>query len=266
MKKILLSFVLALAANSAFSQRDIDWSIEEILLPTELRSTGVTDNPSNTTTFFYKIVCKNISMQDTVLPTDTFGLRVAGYFVPASGTGKQFLFGLPSSDTFRYSIRRLNRKVNPNDTIHISGTLAAGIRPNFTSKFILSFSSFLLNRDPNNGIPAEPASTGANNSRTKSGTWFNPQGWGLNINDLTADAVSIYPNPAKNNANIQTSLTSANGASVVSVFDMNGKLIFKGNANAEGFIQLNTADMNAGIYVVNVTTGSTVLTSKLIIE
>jgi hypothetical protein len=71
MKKVLLTTVLALAANLAYSQRDIDWSIEEVLLPTEVRSTGISDNPANTSTFTYKIVCKNISEQDTVYATDT---------------------------------------------------------------------------------------------------------------------------------------------------------------------------------------------------
>jgi hypothetical protein len=263
MKKILLTFVLALAANSAFSQRDIDWSIEEILLPTEVRSTGVSDNPANTSSFTYKIVCKNISEQDTVYATDTLALRVLGIF------SNQVVFGYPSSSNPNLIgiVGRIGKRVNPNDTIHISGSLSFPIRPNNVSLTLtLNFYSEVLNRNPNTGIPREAAATLTNNTKTKDVVWKGPQGWGLNINNLTADAVSIYPNPAKNNVNIQAHLVSSNEASIVSVFDMNGKLIFKGNANADGFIQLNTADMNSGIYVVNVTSGSAVLTSKLIIE
>lgn len=263
MKKVLLTTVLALAANFAYSQRDIDWSIEEILLPTEVRSTGASDNPANTSAFTYKIVCKNISDQDTVYATDTLALRVLGIFQ------NQVAFGSPSASNPNLIgiVGRIGKQVNPNDTIHISGNLSFPIRPNNVSlNLTLNFYSEVLNRNPNTGIPREATATLTNNTKTKDVVWKGPQGWGLNINDLNADAVSIYPNPAKNNVGIQTSLTSANGVSVVSVFDMSGKLIFKGNANAEGFIQLNTADMNTGIYVVNVTTGSTVLTSKLIIE
>ena len=263
MKKVLLTTVLALAANLAYSQRDIDWSIEEILLPTEVRSTGISDNPANTSTFTYKIVCKNISEQDTVYATDTLALRVLGIY------SNQVVFGYPSSSNPNLIgiVGRIGKKVNPNDTVHISGSLSFPIRPNNVSLTLtLNFYSEILNRNPSTGVPREATATLTNNTKTKDVVWKGPQGWGLNINDLTANGISIYPNPAKNNANIQTSLTSANGVSVVSVFDMNGKLIFKGNANADGFIQLNTADMNTGIYVVNVTTGSAVLTSKLIIE
>lgn len=263
MKKILLTFVLALAANSAFSQRDIDWSIEEILLPTEVRSTGISDNPANTSAFTYKIVCKNISDQDTVYATDTLALRVLGIYA------NQLAFGFPSSTNPNLIgiVGRIGKQVNPNDTVHISGNLSFPIRPNNVSLTLtLNFYSEILNRNPNTGIPREATANLTNNTKTKDVVWKGPQGWGLNINNLTADAVSIYPNPAKNNVNIHANLVSANEVSIVSVFDMNGKLIFKGNANADGMIQLNTADMNSGIYVVNVTTGSTVLTSKLIIE
>jgi hypothetical protein len=161
----------------------------------------------------------------------------------------------------------VGKKLKPNDTVHISGRISFPTRPNTVSlNLTLNFYSEIFNRNRNTGIPREATATLTNNTKTKDVVWKGPQGWGLNVNDLTADAVSIYPNPAKNNVNIQSSLTSANGVSIVSVFDMSGKLIFKGNANADGMIQLNTADMNSGIYVVNVTTGSTVLTSKLIIE
>jgi hypothetical protein len=263
MKKILLTFVLALAANSAFSQRDIDWSIEEILLPTEVRSTGVSDNPSNTSTFTYKIVCKNISEQDTVYATDTVALRVVCIYA------NQLIYAFPSTQNPNLIslIGKVGKKLKPNDTVHVTGKISFPTRPNNVSLTLtLNFYSEIFNRNPNTGIPREATATLTNNTKTKDVVWKGPQGWGLNVNDLTADAVSIYPNPAKNNVNIQSSLTSANGVSIVSVFDMSGKLIFKGNANADGMIQLNTADMNSGIYVVNVTTGSTVLTSKLIIE
>lgn len=263
MKKILLTIVLALAANYAFSQRAIDWSIEEILLPTEVRSTGVTDNPSNTSTFTYKIVCKNTSDQDTVYATDTLALRILGLI-----NTNQVAFGYPSASNpgLIAIVGRIGKQVNPNDTVHLSGTRSFPIRPNYALNLTLNFYSEIVNRNPNTGIPREATAGLTNNTKTKDVIWYSPQGWGLNINDLTANAISIYPNPAKDVANIQAGLSSANGVSIVSVFDMSGKLIFKGNANGDGFIQLNTTDLNSGIYVVNVTTGSTVLTSKLIVE
>jgi hypothetical protein len=66
----------------------------------------------------------------------------------------------------------------------------------------LNFYSEILNRNPSTGVPREATATLTNNTKTKDVVWKGPQGWGLNINDLTANGISIYPNPAKNKTNI----------------------------------------------------------------
>jgi hypothetical protein len=251
MKKVLLTTVLALAANFAYSQRSVDWSIEEILLPTELRS-GNQTTPLN---FKYKVVCKNNST-DPVFASDTLGIQII------CAQGQSAIFAFPN--TSNISLRALGKKCDPGDTIHIDGSLNVGLRVPLSINVRMIFAMEVFNRK--DLFPRELQSTISNNVKEKSMIWYCEQGWGVNVNDLLTNTVSLFPNPAKDFTNIQASVVSINEPSVVSVFDMSGKLIFKGNANADGFIQLNTADMNSGIYVVNVTTGSTVLTSKLIVE
>jgi len=80
------------------------------------------------------------------------------------------------------------------------------------------------------------------------------------VDDLTANSVKMYPNPAKGVVNF----TSASNADLdVAVYDLLGKEVLRANAVQS---QLNISSLNPGMYFVNMTQGSTVSTKKLVVR
>jgi hypothetical protein len=60
-------------------------------------------------------------------------------------------------------------------------------------------------------------------------------------------AYSIFPNPAKNNVTI--TLPASAKSSVITVYDMNGKIVLRKNLNGNGTSeQLNISNFAAGMY------------------
>ena len=68
---------------------------------------------------------------------------------------------------------------------------------------------------------------------------------------------NVYPNPANDIVNIQTEDSIKN----VSIYNILGKLVFSDNKET-----LNTSNLNAGIYLLKVTTDKGIGTSKLVIK
>ena len=68
---------------------------------------------------------------------------------------------------------------------------------------------------------------------------------------------NVYPNPANDIVNIQTEDSIKN----VSIYNILGKLVFSDNKET-----LNTSNLNAGIYLIKVTTDKGIGTSKLVIK
>jgi len=80
------------------------------------------------------------------------------------------------------------------------------------------------------------------------------------VDDLTANSVKMYPNPAKGVVNF----TSASNADLdVAVYDLLGKEVLRANAVQS---QLNISSLNPGMYFVNMTQGTTVSTKKLVVK
>ena len=80
------------------------------------------------------------------------------------------------------------------------------------------------------------------------------------LDDLTANSVKMYPNPAKGVVNF----TSASNADLdVAVYDLLGKEVLRANAVQS---QLNISSLNPGMYFVNMTQGTTVSTKKLVVR
>ncbi|MFM1931312.1 MAG: hypothetical protein RL226_615, partial [Bacteroidota bacterium] len=81
--------------------------------------------------------------------------------------------------------------------------------------------------------------------------------------------MSAYPNPAIEKAFIEFSVAET-GVAKLEVFNMNGQLVavlFNAEAGAENNyrVELNAAALPTGIYLYQLTTGSTVMTDRLII-
>ena len=80
------------------------------------------------------------------------------------------------------------------------------------------------------------------------------------LEDFAANAVKMYPNPAKGFVNFSS---ASNVALDVAVYDMLGKQVLRANAVQS---QLNISSLNPGMYFVNMTQGSNVSTKKLLVN
>ena len=80
------------------------------------------------------------------------------------------------------------------------------------------------------------------------------------LEDFSANAVKMYPNPAKGVVNFSS---ASNEVLDVAVYDMLGKQVLRANAVQS---QLNISSLNPGMYFVNMTQGSKVSTKKLLVN
>lgn len=76
------------------------------------------------------------------------------------------------------------------------------------------------------------------------------------------ESIIIYPNPSTGTINI--ALANASKPSVISIYDMNGKLIFEKNTE---ILQTESVNISTkGIYLVKVNSGDKILTQRVIIQ
>ena len=80
------------------------------------------------------------------------------------------------------------------------------------------------------------------------------------VEDISANAVKMYPNPANGVVNFST---ASNDALTVSVFDLLGKQVMDAQ-NVQS--QLNISSLNPGMYFVKMTQGSSSATKKLVVK
>jgi len=92
---------------------------------------------------------------------------------------------------------------------------------------------------------------------------------GIITNDLPTQEteISVYPNPASNNATVEYEMYTP-GNVIISVFDINGKIMvneqFTQSSGTHKY-QLNCNHFPTGMYIIGVQTGNTVKTSKFVI-
>jgi len=83
------------------------------------------------------------------------------------------------------------------------------------------------------------------------------------------NSISLYPNPANNEARIQFSLVE-NADISISIYDTLGKLILKSESNVinqgNSEIAINTQNLNNGLYFLKVTSGNNEANLKLIVK
>jgi hypothetical protein len=82
------------------------------------------------------------------------------------------------------------------------------------------------------------------------------------------DDVKIYPNPATDNTNISLNLKNESTVEMQLV-DVSGKVMAArnyGSLNGTWSVNLNTSNLNAGIYLVELTINGTKVTKRLIVE
>lgn len=91
---------------------------------------------------------------------------------------------------------------------------------------------------------------------------------GINEAVATFGTVSAYPNPANDVLNLNLTLTN-NEECLITMTNMLGQVVLsQNNTVAAGFstVQLNTSNLQAGVYFVNVTAAGSTATSKVVVE
>ena len=85
------------------------------------------------------------------------------------------------------------------------------------------------------------------------------------LNENQAKTLSVYPNPAVDEAFV--TLENA-GVNEVAVYDIQGRLVSKVSVNVEAGeqVRISTAKLNAGVYFVTVSNDSTVRIAKLLVK
>jgi hypothetical protein len=81
------------------------------------------------------------------------------------------------------------------------------------------------------------------------------------IESNAIEAVSVYPNPAKDVINISATLNGASAAQVV-VTDLAGRVVANAEILAGAELNLNIADFAEGTYMYTVVAGESVVTGK----
>lgn len=239
MKKILLTLAIALTANFTFAQRNIDWSVEQVISPTSI----VHGQPINV-----HIVCKNNGTADANIGDSVF-TRI---FLNNGQLASNWFFQVLTKDLL------------PDDTMHVKLSFAAvnitGL--SFSSTFIAQ--SVIQNRP---GMSLEQSGTLTNNAKSVTIDYINEKGWGVSVNNVNSnDFMSLYPNPATDVLNIDVKMLGSADAEI-ELIDLNGKVVYSaaGYNTASGF-SINVADLNKGLYMVRIKNGDFISTAKINIQ
>ncbi|MBO5844642.1 MAG: T9SS type A sorting domain-containing protein, partial [Bacteroidales bacterium] len=89
----------------------------------------------------------------------------------------------------------------------------------------------------------------------------------LGLTDALANqiAVSLYPNPASDNATLE--INGLNQEAKIVVSDLQGRILSQDNINAGTTrYTINVSDMTSGVYYIRIITDNVVSTQKLIVE
>lgn len=91
---------------------------------------------------------------------------------------------------------------------------------------------------------------------------------GINEQVESFGSVSVYPNPANEQVNLNINMAQSNSVNIT-MFNTIGQAVLVENrdlASGNNLVQLNTSSLPAGVYFVNVTAAGSTSTSKIVIE
>lgn len=256
MKKNILSLIIAGVASIGFAsaQISVDWSVDEIIKPTQLNSS------QSGTAVPMEIALKN-NGTDTVLAGDSI------FFSMGVAINTTLYIFYPSSNltTVAFGYKVLKR-MNPGDTMHFIGQVNSqlNIYPSANVNFI--FTSIVLNRA--RGLGYEQTATGANNTKTAAMVWFNQQGWGVGTKDATKEPeITLYPNTNSGIFEIQIPVVSTVEPTHVSIYSLTGVKVKSFDVAAgESSYRADCTDLSAGTYIVRSSNGHFESSSKVVIQ
>ncbi len=238
MKKILLTLAIALTATLTYGQRDIDWSVEQIISPSIVNTGQITR---------IHIVCKN-NGPNQGLVGDTLYTRV----IYLGNTGTPVIYN--------WVYKVLTADLNAGDTIHHVFNVAAVTNTGNTFHGQLDIISRLQNQ------PDMNLEFTTNNVITTQTTYTGTLGWSAGVHDMSTNgSINVYPNPATDFINVNFNVLSKTSDFSLTMLDMTGKVVSTSN-NTTGEFQINTSEFNKGLYIIKVQNGDQVTTTKVIIQ
>ncbi len=250
MKKVYAIVGLLLAGMSvSYAQRNIDWSVSEVISPTEM-----TSNEQTGTVVAVHLVLKN-NGTDAAKTGDSIAFQMV-----VTDPNNTPILAYPSTSAL--VLYPLKRDVPNGDTIHFMLNVSYQVftRNSFNANFLVY--SALWNRGGTDPVTMETDL--ANNRSTKSVVWWNPYKNGVGINSISAGALNIYPNPAQSDLTIQWPLASVNGETIISIIDMQGRVVLQtASTSMNGVEKVDISGLAKGLYQVEVSSGEAKMSSKL---
>ncbi len=257
MKKLFTLFAAVAISSAVFAQRSVDFKLDSIYAPYELNTPTTGGTP-----FSVVFQCSN-NGTDSIFAGDSILYNFAIYSASSQPT---FIRAYPTEqnpNSFGFGTV-LTKDLGPGDTVMFTATGILTVRATTTLQVIGQGGVYVLNRATGQDFSNDPVTT--NNRRGYIYTWFNAEKWPLAVENMEVEALSLYPNPAVNTVTLKTPVAGAEVATV-RVFDMKGQLV-RTEQTASNAVEhnLNVADMTNGIYVVEVSSGSFIQTTKLVVN
>lgn len=257
MKKLFTLFAAVAISSAVFAQRNVDFQLDSIYEPYEMVSTA-----GGGTDFSFVYQCSNAG-NDSIFANDTIFYNFAVF---TFANPPQFIGAYPSAQSANVFQRgvAVGKDMAPGDTVFFTATGTLPFRANVSIQVIGQGGVYLLNRS--NGQDFSNDGVTANNRKAILLTWYNAEKWPVSAETVSAEPMGVYPNPAVNEVTVKTAIAGADVATV-KVYDMKGQLVKTEQtaANAAEH-KLNVADMNNGVYVVEVSSGDLVQTTKLVVN
>jgi hypothetical protein len=112
-------------------------------------------------------------------------------------------------------------------------------------------------------------SDSSNNVSATTGIWYNQYQNGVSVNEVSYNGkIAAYPNPAKDILNVEILYANLDNTKVELV-DLTGKVVESALVSdllGQGAIQLNVSDVENGIYILKLTNGEEVSTTKVTVS
>ena len=240
--------------------------------------TTANDNAANDVITGISITSTAATVMDVNDATVSLDMNLDGY---GSEVGVVFDAGLPPGAMVQTYNDAANGVTSPIGLMTI-GTIADGGSFSTLNYTVSAGCHYFLFVDTyGDGITYQNAGGNATISTTAGGNLVVDGSWGdgvftvvefnetgVNSDGIDENAVAnmtIYPNPAKDMANVSLNLNDASEVSI-NVVNTLGQTIFTNNlgtVNGEQTIQINTTDLEEGIYLVNVSVNGTVITKRI---
>lgn len=241
MKKVYLLFLFAfLLAGNALAQRSIDWALDELSEPTE-----ITSNENNSTASVFAVL--KLESGDSAFVGDTVIMVL------------QINTNPPIQGAFFFL---LQKDMGVGDTVHWRNQLTINARVANSGNVTFTMASLLRN---GSDIVIEATPGNANNQISKNIVWYNEQGWGVSVSEVSdISDILVVPNPASNSVKVISNLVGATAQSIVRVYDLNGRLVAEKTFDRGGFqTSVDVSALESGMYLVEVTAGDFRTTKKL---